>query len=233
MSPGVRPAALLSRALDAVFPPRCVGCREFGTYICDRCLAESPRSAGSRCQRCWSPGREDSCLACYRHRPAFENLRAAFAYNGAPRDAVRALKFHGVSAIAPTMAAHMHQTLRDWSPPIDAIVPVPLWPTRRRTRGYNQSDLLARELSRSSGLPLETRALRRARNTQPQTEQPDASARRRNVAGAFTPGKRPLTGSALLIDDVTTTGATVDACTRALLEGGATHVYALTFARED
>lgn len=235
----MRPAALLTRALDAVFPPRCVGCGAFDSYLCDRCLADSVRATGDRCPRCWTPGREDSCLRCYEHPPAFEGLHSAFLYAAAPREAVRALKFHGVSAIAPTMAAHLHETLREWDllgqvpGPDLTIVPVPLWPARKRSRGYNQSELLARELSRLAGLPIEPNAVRRARNTRPQTEQPDAAARRRNVAGAFAPGKRPVSGAALLIDDVTTTGATLDACARAALEAGAARVYALTFARED
>jgi ComF family protein len=131
------------------------------------------------------------------------------------------------------MAAHMCETLRIWSPPVDAIVPVPLHGSRRRSRGYNQSELLARELAHLSGLPLERDVLRRVRNTRPQTEQPDAASRRLNVAGAFGPGKAPPSGSILLIDDVTTTGSTLEACARVLLANGAAHVYALTFARED
>ena len=102
-----------------------------------------------------------------------------------------------------------------------------------RTRGYNQSELLASEIARASGLPLERRALRRTRRTAPQSRQPDAASRRENVRGAFGPGSRPVSGNVLLIDDVSTTGATLDACAQALLASGATAVYALTFARED
>jgi ComF family protein len=131
------------------------------------------------------------------------------------------------------MAAQMTDVLRDWSPPIDTVVPVPLGWLRKRTRGYNQSELLAKEIARTTGIPLETKAIRRARTTAPQARQPDAASRRANVAGAFEPGSRPVSGNVLLIDDVSTTGATLDACARALLAGGATTVYALTFARED
>jgi ComF family protein len=173
------------------------------------------------------------CATCDRHLPAFAGLRSAFSYDGLARSAVLALKFQGVSALAPEMAQPMADALTRWVPAVDVVVPVPLGWLRRRTRGYNQSALLAQEVCRSHGLPLETRALRRARQTPPQTQQPDADARRRNIEAAFALGSRPVGGSVLLIDDVATTGATLDACARVLLEGGASAVYALTFARED
>ena len=108
---------------------------------------------------------------------------------------------------------------------------MPLSGTRKRTRGYNQAELLAREIGRIADLSVETAALRRARSATPQTEH-DKIGRRLNVADAFALG-RPVSGNALLIDDVATTTATLDACARVLLEGGAERVYALTFARED
>jgi ComF family protein len=223
-----------SRTLGVLFPARCVGCGRFGEFICEECLDSAPRASGSRCGRCWMPcGEMGFCAACDRHLPAFAELRSAFSYEGLARSAVLALKFQGVSALAPEMARPMVDALTRWSPSVDVVVPVPLGWLRRRTRGYNQSALLAQEVCRSSGLPLETRALRRARQTPPQMQQADKNSRRRNIEAAFVLGPRPVDGSALLIDDVATTGATLDACTRVLLEGGASAVYALTFARED
>jgi ComF family protein len=131
------------------------------------------------------------------------------------------------------MAAEMAAVLHEWSPPVDAIVPVPLHWLRRRTRGYNQSESLAREIGAKAGVPLNTAAVRRHRRTGMQAQTPDAITRRANVRDAFAPGRRPIKGNVLLIDDVSTTGATLDACARALLENGAATVYALTFARED
>jgi competence protein ComFC len=117
----------------------------------------------------------------------------------------------------------------------DLLVPVPLHPHRQRARGYNQSLLLAREISRRLELPLAAEALVRRRDTPPQAKAVEADARRRNVADAFDCRPRAVAGRrVLLVDDVTTTGATLDACARALLaEGGASSVWALTFARED
>ena len=225
---------LWSRTLGVLYPARCVGCGRFGEFLCEECVDSAPRASGSRCGRCWMPcGEMELCAACDRRLPAFAALRSAFSYEGLARSAVLALKFQGVSALATEMARPMADALARWVPAIDVVVPVPLGWLRRRTRGYNQSALLAREVCRSHGLPLETRALRRARQTAPQAQQPDADARRRNIEAAFVLGSRPVGGSVLLIDDVATTGATLDACARILLEGGASEVFALTFARED
>ncbi len=222
-----------SKTLDVLFPPRCVGCGDFGAFLCQKCLAGAPYAIGPRCARCWKAWYGDSCSHCARHRSAVLAQRAAFAYDGVAREAVIALKFQGVSALAQPMARQMARTLADWAPPVDVVVPVPLGWLRSRTRGYNQAALLASEVCRSSGFRLETRALRRVRQTPPQSQQPDEDARLANVRTAFALGPRPVAGSVLLIDDVATTGATLDACARVLLDGGAESVYALTFARED
>ena len=226
-------ARLLNAGLDMVFPPRCVACKEFGAYICPACRPLIARAEAPRCDHCWSPDEGAKCESCRHRPPAFRAARSAFVYEGPARDAVLALKFHGLAAIAKTMAVPMAERLVAWDPPVSAIVPVPLAPSRRRARGYNQSDLLAREIARIAGLPVEAGAVVRRRATPPQVGQPDWEARRENVARAFAPGRRPLDGGVLLIDDVITTGATLDACARVLLGTGAGPVFALTFARED
>ncbi len=226
-------AGLWDRALDVVFPPRCVACKAFGAFICELCYSSMAAADGMRCPVCWSPSaRESACEDCRRHRPAFSGTRAAFRYEGVVRDAVHAFKFKGVSALAPLLANQMAACLGDWSPPVDVIAPVPLAGARCRTRGYNQSELLAREVSRLSGFPLDSRLLVRVHAGAPQARQVGEGSRWRNVVGAFAVRKAAPPG-VLLIDDVITTGATLDACARVLLEKGAANVYALTFARED
>ena len=236
MSSSVAAAAsgLWERALDLVFPPRCVACGAFGAFLCARCLAAMPRAEPPRCPVCWMPGGiSGPCDRCLDRAPRFAAARSAFVYRDAAREAVHALKYRGVSALADAMAAPMAKVLEAWSPPVSAVVPVPLAGSRRRQRGYNQSELLAREISRCTGLPLAARALVRRRATAPLARTADEATRRALVEGAFAPGPAPVSGGALLVDDVLTTGATLDACAAALIGGGAAPTFALTFARED
>jgi ComF family protein len=132
------------------------------------------------------------------------------------------------------MASLLGRYLYGINLPADILIPVPLYPRRKRVRGYNQSALLARELGRHVGLPVEEGALVRERNTPSQAERLSAKERKVNVAGAFGYRGQGLQGQrVLLIDDVATTGATLDACAQALRQAGAASVWALTFARED
>ena len=166
---------------------------------------------------------------------ALEGLRSLYVFCEGARDLVHALKYSYHSTLASPMGELMARYLEGTPLIADVLVPVPLHPRRQRTRGYNQSLLLAREMSLRSGLPLAARALLRRRDTPPQARAVEASARRRNVAGAFDCRPGAVAGRrVLLVDDVTTTGATLDACARVLLaQGGASSVWALTFARED
>jgi len=225
--------SVIGRVLDVAFPPRCVGCGEFGAFFCADCLADAPYAIERRCPRCWNIWRAVYCSDCNRISHAFTAMRSAFSYEGVAKTAVHALKFDGVSALAPAMARPMSDAFKLWSQTVDVVVPVPLGWVRKRKRGYNQAELLAREICRLTGLGIEPQALRRVRQTPAQSRQPSEEARRRNVQAAFGLGKRPVSGSVLLIDDVATTGATLDACARVLLNGGAKAVYGLTFARED
>lgn len=230
-------AQLWQRTLDLIFPPSCVGCADFGALLCETCEAMMSPADGPRCDVCWSahpgPSEAEDCHRCRIGRPAFEEVRAAFVYEGVTRETVLALKFKGFSSLAPLMSDDLAERFTTWGPPVDTIVPVPLSPARKRQRGFDQADLLARDLARIVGIEYEPHALTRRRTTPPQTQQPDAEARRRNVAGAFGPGRRRILGRVLLVDDVVTTGATLDACARVLLNEGADAVYAMTYARED
>ncbi len=226
-------ARVWNAGLDMVFPPRCVACKAFGAYVCPACRPLMMRADDPRCHVCWTPEASQTCETCRYRRPAFTGARSAFVYDGPARDAVLALKFHGLAAIARTMAVPMAERLVEWDPPVSVIAPVPLAGSRKRSRGYNQSELLAREIGRLTGLSMVTGALARRRSTPPQVGQPDWEARRDNVARAFATRRRVPDGGFLLIDDVMTTGATLDACARVLLSAGNRPVFALTFARED
>jgi ComF family protein len=161
-----------------------------------------------------------------------DGIRAVAEHAGVMRKAVHALKYDGQTSLARPLAELMGSVARKHGlHQVDAIVPVPLHPRRLRERGYNQATLIARELARSLGLPILEEVLVRSRATKTQT-QLSAAERRINVVDAFTaepalPGGRNL----LLVDDVCTTGATLQACADALRRGGAGRVYALTLTR--
>lgn len=234
---GLSPLTRVGQAvLEVIFPSRCVGCGTYGSFLCQSCQAALPRARPPRCPVCWQPQRQgDPCGRCREERPAFQGARSPYLYQGAAREAVHALKYSYLSALAQPMAQLMARYVEEEEAiEADLVVAVPLYARRQRLRGYNQSVLLARELSRLCGLPLAERGLARRRNTPPQARSADAEARKRNVADAFIADGRWVEGRrVLLIDDVMTTGATVDACARALHEAGAASVWALSFARED
>ena len=182
---GLRPA--LSRAgaamLDLFFPPRCVACDRAGAHLCSICIAAFRSAIHPRCLRCWAPGLALTCDRCAARPPAFESLRAAFIFTGPLREAIHSLKYRGLSAAAGPLVDRVD--LAALPPALDLVAPVPMTGRRRRGRGYNQADLIARELARRLALPRDSRALVRTRNTPQQARQPDLRSRRENVAGTF------------------------------------------------
>lgn len=192
-------------------------------------IASSPR-----CSRCWQPGRgAELCHDCRSSAPAYDGTRSAFVYAGTARTVVHALKYRHTTALARPMAGFMAELARQHELQVDVVIAVPLSGRRQRTRGYNQAAVLARALALELELPLSD-ALVRRRHTPPQAGSADAEARRRNVSGAFAcRGQEIADRRVLLVDDVTTTGATLDSCSRALKEAGVAAVWAVTFARED
>ncbi len=236
MGNGASIVGKLSRlALDLVFPPSCAACGAGGELVCGACAGSLERALPPRCRRCWRPWRDAGpCVSCRIEPPPFDGLYAAFVYTGTARELVHALKYRGMTALAPPMASRLAGGVRDGGLAADMVVPVPLSGLRRRTRGYNQAEALARELGRELSLPVLAHGLARRRHSPPQARSADADERRRNVLGAFVARARNVAGlRVLLVDDVTTTGATFAACAGALKEAGARSVWAVAFARED
>ena len=221
-------------ALDLLYPPRCALCGSGGTFLCEDCIETLPRTDGTRCDRCWLPIRGSHCFACAEHPTRLERLRATYRYEGPVRRLVHAFKFGGQSCLAPTLGCVLAATSEQHGLAADVIVPVPLTGSRKRTRGYNQALLLATDLSKLTGAPV-VEALHRGGHSQTQAGSASAAQRRSNVEDVFSFSKGRDVGGAhvLLIDDVATTGATLDACAGVLLDGGAASVSALTLARED
>lgn len=219
-------ATLLSRALDLLYPPRCVSCAAFGQNLCEPCADRLlPASGPGRCGRC-GVRRDDEgrCPDCSGWRD-LTGARAAFEMEGPARRVVHGLKFSGIRDLATDMAADLRSVVDDLAP--DAIYPIPLHPRRRRRRGFNQAEVLYDRL----GWPPTPGRLERIRATASQVGL-SASERRENVAGAFRYRGPDLKGATVaVLDDVVTTGATAAECARVLREHGAARVYALAYAR--
>lgn len=191
--------------------------------------------AGPVCGSCgdplpaWAPaGRETRYCARCRQAPGPIGLsRAIGAYEGALRSIVHALKYGGRRSLAPRLATLLGRCAPEVLVGADVVVPVPLHRARERARGFNQAEAIARHL----GLPV-ARALKRVRRSPSQTGLA-AAERQANVRGAFALRRRGVIQGAVvvLVDDVSTTGATLDACARVLMDGGAHEVRALTVAR--
>jgi len=221
---------LLREAAETLFPQRCIACGRFGAALHPSCAASMPAAGGARCPCCWAPSDRGLCARCSVAAPAFDALRARFRFEGDARRAILEAKFRGVTALlGPLAEAAAEAVPPAWD--IDAVVPVPLHRRRERQRGYNQAALLAKTVAAHIDAPLRRNLLRRVRQTPPQ-----AGLRReqrlRNLLGAFEArGAAPR--SILLIDDVTTTGATFEAAAFALRRAGASRIFALAVARED
>ncbi len=222
----------LHELADALLPQRCVACERFGAALHRECLATLDVATGPRCPRCWAPTlREggDVCAHCTAEPPACGGLRAPFRFTGAARRALLEAKFRGITAVlSPLAAAAAEVVPAAWG--VTAVVAVPLHRARERRRGYNQAAILAAEVAARLDVPAASTWLRRVRATPPQAGL-DATQRVRNLVGAFEASG--ASGRVLLVDDVTTTGATFEAAARALLAGGAIEVFALAIARED
>lgn len=162
-----------------------------------------------------------------------DGIRSPFRFEGMARQAIHHLKYNNFRALASPLAQLLKDYLQVKLLPREVLVPVPLHPHRLRERGYNQSSLLAKELGKLTGLPVVEGSLLRFRDTPAQTRAASAEVRRNNVDGAFACQDHKLQGKqVLLIDDVCTTGATLDSCAVALKKAGTSSVWGLTLARE-
>jgi ComF family protein len=235
-----RARRLADGALAVLLAPACAACRaplDAPTRgpVCGACWAGIVPITPPVCDACGDPLaswrvislEHARCPRCRRRGTRVTRTRAVGAYDGPLRDIVHALKYDRRRSIARPLADAMRRRGADVLDGADISVPVPLHPVRRYSRGFNQAEELARGLE----LPM-VRALRRVRSTPPQADLPEAR-RHANVRGAFRIRRRAnVKGLVIvLVDDVSTTGATLDACAAALLEAGAAEVRALTAAK--
>jgi ComF family protein len=233
-----RPATLTGLwrgLLDLVFPPRCVGCGCAGVWFCPDCLARVQPLPPPICRICGDRVfGADLCPSCRQDPPPIDGIRSVSLHTGPLRKAVHGFKYRRQRDLAPVLASLLADYLILNPLPGDLLVPVPLHPDRQRQRGYNQSVLLARALAEAlphAGLTVNETAMRRVRATASQTKL-DRGQRKQNVTGAFACMDGAVAGrQVLLIDDVCTTGATLEACALACRQAGAVSVWGLTVTR--
>ena len=234
MSWWARVGEFKGKFIDLVFPPRCVGCGKDGAFICSPCCGTIARLTPPLCPMCSKPLlQEDYCPSCRRLRLEIDGIRSPFVFQGMVRRAIHQFKYRNFRALALPLSQLLAQYLETKPLPGDVLVPVPLHSRRLRERGYNQSGLLSRELGKLLGLPVVEDSLVRLRDTRAQARTPDAEERLGNVLGAFSCRNESLKGRrVLLVDDVCTTGATLNSCAIALKGAGASSVWGLALARE-
>jgi ComF family protein len=227
--------------LDIALPTLCVACREpvDGEGVCANCWSKLSFIAKPFCPKLgipfvYDPGPELLSMEAIANPPAYARARAAVRYDDVARTLVHALKYQDRTDLAPAMGRWMARAGQELLGEADILVPVPLHWRRGWSRRYNQSGALARIISRQSGVKLASEALRRVRATEQQIGL-SRSQRASNVQGAFKVASDRSADIAgrrvILVDDVLTTGATVDACARALLRAKAAAVDVLVFAR--
>ncbi len=230
--------------LDLVYPRACSGCGgrvgpDFH-HVCWDCLSEVLFVRPPYCVLCGDPveGRVDhqyTCFNCSSATPYFDRARSAARYRGVVQDLLREFKYRDALWLKPDLARLLESCTAahyDAEADVEAVTFVPLYPARQRERGYNQAEILAHALARRLRKPLLSRCLMRVRPTRTQTHL-TARERATNVRGAFRArrSRRLEDQRVLLVDDVMTTGATVNECARALKGAGAAQVYVVTVAR--
>ncbi len=223
--------------VDLVYPPKCLVCGDMqASYLCAECEAKINMLDGTACPKCALPRLESlRCPKCAEQEFSFDSAMSVGIYEDVLKDAVHQMKYSGHRVMAPVLARLMLQALRGkhWvTGRCGCIVAVPMHPAKERQRGFNQSELIAKEVGRVLALPVLTGVLVRSKSG---VAQVGLSLERRmeNVIGAFSVKRRDAVDgrNVMLIDDVLTTGSTAESAAFALREAGAKEVHVVTVAR--
>lgn len=229
---------LFRAVLDFVLPAFCGICdkplEKDERVVCEECMSQIQLISEPYCLRCGKPTKgEKVCRNCFVHPHKLLRIRALGVYTGVLVSLIHLLKYTRRLSLAARLGKMMSKLVIEdnFLRRAQLIIPVSLHPTRMRERGYNQSELLTKNMGEYLNIPISKKSLLRVRNTKSQTRL-STEQRRENVKGAFTVKDTAHIANKhiLLVDDVFTTGATLDECAIALLNGGANAVYAVTCA---
>lgn len=220
-------------AAGIFYPPRCPVCDEIlqpGMPVCVSCRDKIKLAAEPVCKRCGKPlgdGRREYCGDCLKKKHVFCQGKAVFLYQGELRQSMYRFKYAGRREYASFYAAAAGELYADWVKRnrIEVIVPVPMYSGKKRRRGYNQAEVFAKALGRELGLAVDRKLVKRVRDTIPQKELNDVE-RRHNLKNAFQLGTDIVKyNQVLLVDDIYTTGSTMDAVAEVLLTAGVKGIY--------
>jgi len=213
-------------------PPNCGGCGKKGFRWCPTCDNQTETLGSSICQVCGGRIIEGHiCKNCLRKQPEYDALRSWGLFKGPLREALHKLKYRRDISLGEILSRYLIKFYADSGWKVDLIIPVPLSTSRLKQRGYNQAALLAKPIALFYGINYSKKALFRVKDTPSQVGL-TIDQRRQNVAGAFLADPALVNGLiVLIIDDVTTTGATIESCAKALIQSGASRVIGLTLAR--
>jgi ComF family protein len=217
---------------DLLLPPGCVGCQTIGFYWCDDCKTKQMPILGTLCEICGLPQKSTQvCAQCQTNPPAFDQVRSLARYDDPFRKGIIHLKYHGSAALGEVFSTYLIQMLLSLQWNYDMVLPVPLSEARQKKRGYNQTAFLAYPISQYFNLPYQPYVLRRVRDTRSQVGL-TGDERRENLKNAFVADEKAIDQKKIvLVDDVFTTGSTLNACAQALKSAGASRVYGITLGR--
>ncbi len=224
--------SLAWKFVDLVYPPQCIQCKKIGYRICPTCWQQRIYFSEKICAVCGSPLQENSiCLGCATESQRFEKIRSLGPYQGILRSFILAMKFKRDLGLPELILPDLVALIEKSGFPVDCLIPVPLSKKRLKQRGYNQVVLWGIPLGKVLGIPFNTTILTQTKETASQVSL-SAEERWKNIRGAFSVDIDQVEGKDILIlDDVITTGATLDECARVLRKAGARKISALTIAR--
>lgn len=219
--------------VDLVYPPRCPGCDEIillGDELCEDCRQRIQVVREPVCKQCGKPlenERTEYCTDCVKKKHAFRQGKAVFVYRDVMKLSMYRFKYSNKREYAIYYAKTAAWLYGEWvrRNGIEILIPIPMYSGKQRKRGYNQAEVFARALGRELGLPVDAECVKRVRNTVPQKELSDKE-RRHNLKNAFQLTSNIVKYSqVLLVDDIYTTGSTMDAVAEVLLSGGVKNIY--------